>query len=217
MDMEVEVGVQPNCSELVVVLPRPENLGEWKELLRTLENLTSWKAGIFDMIKIRDHHYSAAIPMSIDLLRMGKGTTVPYFTPRDIIRDKKWDKYLELAAQLKRGFGIYEIVDAIEHDPLYARDHGIIHLPPSLIPYRKAIVDRYLVDGIRIRETDGYCNDSPVLIASQHCYTPHFLPLAKIVRALDTEWHTEDGGDPESFYEWCINSGFCDVAKKGPL
>ena len=64
------------------------------------------------------------------------------------------------------------------------------------------------IDPIAIEYTDGYCERKCVLSASQHCYEPHFEPLAKVCKHLGKKFHCHDGGSPELFLEWLEENGY---------
>jgi hypothetical protein len=210
--LEIEIGIQPNCSELVARLPAPENLREWRELLSELEQITGWKLGFVEnFVKIQDREFDIAVPVEVQKVKVD--SWAPYITLRDLPSPTRAS---ELAYSLKYGAGIREVT---KHGGWYRLDkHSPKHLPLGLIPYREPIVTQNILynDEIRIRRTDGYCKIGPVLMAFQHCYTPHFEPLAKVVRSMNTDWHTEDGGSPEDFYEWCRRNKYGDVASKNP-
>jgi len=61
---------------------------------------------------------------------------------------------------------------------------------------------------IAVDYTDGYCERKTVLRAIQHCYTPHFEPLAKVCKHLGKKFHVHDGGSPHDFLEWLEENGY---------
>lgn len=208
--MRIEQGIQPNCSELVVRLDRsPEGIREWRALLQVLERITGWKVGhVENLTKMGGQKYSVAVPVPVEKVKLGAGD--PYFTLKDVPAGVNGaDATEKVYNKLRYGVDLH---DLIKNGFWYSVDK---RLPAGLVAYKETVIarDAFLMEQIRVRKSDGYCNIGPVLMASQHCYTPHFEPLAKVVRKLGTGWHTEDGGYSEDFEDWCRNNRYEDVAE----
>jgi len=96
-------------------------------------------------------------------------------------------------------------------------DTGAVTMPVMLVAYKRPIVkvnyNTDPIDGIWVSK-HSFCEiDATTLTSGYHGYTPHFKPLAKVIRALDLNWYTHDGGDPKNFKQWCSRK-FKDVAEK---
>lgn len=67
---------------------------------------------------------------------------------------------------------------------------------------------------LRITMGDGYCDRECLTFeAEQHCCTPDFPALAKIIEHYNSIWHTHDGGSPDDFEQWCEENGYPHLIK----
>ena len=107
--------------------------------------------------------------------------------PEDIILDVDEDGYKELAVK-------EEIIPEKYLNSWYMK---IVLCHPE-----------HKSEPISIWYTDGYCERKTVLKALQHCYTPHFEPLAKVCKQLGKKFHVHDGGSPYDFLEWLEDNGY---------
>lgn len=227
--MEVERGVNPNCSELVVRLPSWNNSEELRSILQELEEVTGWKTGVSEhFVDVDEGMFDIAAPVPVEEVRIGEVLDMegcPHVQIGDILGLEKSKETKEIIAEkLKHGIsGIGKLLAEGFWCGLQERAVPQKRQPIGLIPYRETKVERVargnpssLVHEAPVVAHDGYERHA-ALKAQQHPYKPHFEPLAKTVRALGTSWHTHDGGDSTPFKNWCMKNGYSDVAEKhGP-
>ncbi|KXA90365.1 hypothetical protein AKJ61_00765 [candidate division MSBL1 archaeon SCGC-AAA259B11] len=227
--MEIEKGINPNCSELVVRLTPWDDVAELRALFHELEEVTGWKAGVSEQFVDADEgSFDIVAPVPIEKIRLGEVCDMegcPHVRLGDIVelnRSKETNE--RIAEKLKYGVsGVRKILAngfwcGIQEKPIPQRRQ-----PVGLIPNDEVRVETVargqppsLLHDAAVRSHDGY-EPHPALKAWQHPYEPHFEPLAKVVRSFGTTWHTHDGGSPEPFRKWCRKNGFSDVARKfGP-
>lgn len=72
------------------------------------------------------------------------------------------------------------------------------------------LVKEQCIHPLTIYSKDWEDIEGPVLSALQHCYTPHFKPLAEVIRYYKVPWWTS-GGTPNDFIDWCRKNNYPDV------
>lgn len=224
--MEVEKGINPNCSELVVRLPHWDESDELRSILRELEEVTGWKTGASEhLVDIDEGTFDIAAPVPVKEVRVGEVVDMedcPYVQIGDVSGLERSKEFNEIIAE-KLKYGVSGIGKLLAEGFWCRRQDRAVprrRQPIGLIPYRKPKVEKVargnpssLVHDARVVAHDGY-EPHAALKAWQHPYEPHFEPLAETVRALDTRWHTHDGGSPVPFENWCTKNGYSDVVEK---
>lgn len=223
--MEIEKGINPNCSELVVRLPPWDNVAELRSLLRELEEVTGWKAGCSEhFVKVDEGSFDVNTPVPIERINAGKVRDMencPFVKLGDIPElDQSKEASERIAEKLKYGVnGIGKLLAngfwcRAQEGPVPQRKQ-----PVGLVPEGRTRVEKVvkgqpspLVHEVTVRSHDGY-EEHPALMAWQHPYEPHFEPLARAARAFKAGWHTHDGGSPMPFEQWCQKNGFDDVVR----
>lgn len=215
--MEIEKGINPNCSELVVRLPSWNSTEEFRNLLGELEDMTGWSIGcVSDRIRVEGTDYGVAAPVPIDKVEMGTVVDMEsaYVELADIPEDPQKQITELVADKLKYGGSIEKLFDKSfwgglqENRSLLKKRQPVGLIPDSELRIEEGDVS--LVEAVSIRGGDGY-ELHPALKARGHGYEPHFEPLAKASQALELPWHTHDGGSSGPFTDWCRENGFTGV------
>lgn len=192
--------LNPLCSDLVVSLDGVVNSDEdFKEVLAEVEKITGWKLGVEVGILATSDNTKILIPV--------KAEDVEIINSMPAVHKKNLP--LELVLQYWT---------EMKNEGRWSDELDEKHLPISLIPVNTVCQVHFtkMVDSIGIYNKCGYCGRGPIIRASQHCYDPHFEPLALVARRYSATWHVEDGGSSEDFEKWCKENGYEDVAGLGP-
>lgn len=189
--------LQPNCSDLIVSLKDVmKNLDDEEKIkvFKEVEKITGWKLGV-------------VIPGRF--CEAGRYHYVPI---------ENYGEIKVLNTSIYLGYPIHKLPEGVrEVAAEFEIDQPIpLYTEVCLIKYKESVVKGPFdgIDPIYILAESPFGLEGPILKASQHCYTPHFEPLAKASRHFKAPWWTEDGGSPDDFRKWCLKNGFEDVAKR---